>query len=77
MTEFDFQKLLGSADADPGCERSGELMDAYCERVHLGEPLPERFVEFQTHIANCIACREDTEGLLAALREQESFGREV
>jgi hypothetical protein len=30
-----------------------------------------RGVRIATHIANCAACREDTEGLLAALREIE------
>lgn len=71
MTESDLEKLLGSPDPDPGCEDSGELMDAYCELVCRGEPLPAHFAEFLTHLANCTACREDTEGLLAVLREQE------
>jgi hypothetical protein len=74
MTEFDLQKLLGSADPDPGCDHSGELMDAYCELVYRGEPLSADFAEFLTHLANCTACREDTESVLAALREQEKTG---
>lgn len=71
MTESDLRKLLGTADPDPGCDESGEMMDAYCERVARGEPLTDRFAEFLTHIANCTACREDAESLLAVLREQE------
>ena len=74
MTESDLQKLLGSADPDPGCDQSGELMDEYCELVARGEPLPDRFAAFLTHMANCAACREDTEGLLAALRGGELPG---
>ena len=74
MTESDLERLLGSADPDPGCDHSGELMDAYCELMARGEPLSDRFAEFLTHIANCTACREDTEGLLAMLREQARSG---
>lgn len=71
MIESDLRKLLGSADPDPGCDHSGELMDAYCELVSRGEPLTPEFAGFLTHLANCAACREDTEGLLAVLLEQE------
>ena len=74
MTESDLERLLGSADPDPGCVKSGELMDAYCELMARGEPLSDRFAEFLTHIANCTACREDTESLLAVLREQARSG---
>ena len=76
MTEFDLHKLLGSPDPDPGCEHSGELMDAYCELTSRGEPLTADFTGFLTHLANCTACREDTEGLLAVLLEQEKTRRE-
>lgn len=71
MIESDLRKLLGSADPDPGCDHSGELMDAYCELVSRGEPLTAEFAGFLTHLVNCAACREDTEGLLAVLLEQE------
>ena len=70
MTESPLQKLLGTADPDPGCDESGELMDEYCELVCRGEPLSDRFAEFLTHMANCAACREDAESLLALLREE-------
>lgn len=71
MTKFEFQKLLGSADVDRGCEDAGELMDAYCEHVARGEPVSDRYAAFLTHMYNCTACREDMEGLLAMLRQQE------
>jgi hypothetical protein len=74
MTDSELQKLLGSAEPDPGCDHSGELMDEYCELVARGEPLPDRFATFLTHMANCAACREDTEGLLAVLRGGEQSG---
>jgi len=74
MTESDLRKLLGSADPDPGCDGAGELMDEYCELVARGEPLPARLAAFLTHMANCTACREDTDGLLAALRGEAPPG---
>jgi hypothetical protein len=46
-------------------------MDAYCEARFRGEAVSDKFASFLTHIANCTACREDTESLLAWLREQE------
>jgi len=71
MTNFDLQKMLGSADADPGCDDAGELMDAYCELVARGERVSDQYTEFLTHMRNCTACREDMEGLLTMLQEEE------
>lgn len=74
MTDSELRKALGSADPDPGCDHAGELMDEYCELVARGEPVPDRFAPFLTHMVNCTACREDTEGLLAVLRGGERSG---
>lgn len=71
MKDSELQKLLGSNDPDPGCDHSGELMDEYCELVLRGDALHDRYTAFLTHISNCTACREDTESLLAALREEK------
>ena len=71
MTDVDLQRILGSDNSDPGCDEAGELMDAYCERVARGEPVSDDFAAFLTHMSNCEACREDMEGLLAMLRDQE------
>ena len=71
MNDFNLRRLLGSPDADAGCDEAGELMDAYCELVARGEPVSDRYAEFVTHMKNCTACREDMEGLLAAVRERE------
>ena len=71
MNDLDLQRLLGSEDSDPGCDEAGELMDAYCELVARGDPVPDQFAAFLTHMSNCEACREDMEGLLAMLRDEE------
>ena len=74
MTKSDLQKLLGSPDRDPGCDAGLDVIDVYCEAVVRGEPIDDRFTEFLTHLSNCTACREDTESLMAVLREQEKSG---
>lgn len=72
MTDHQLDQLLGSSDRDPGCDAGMDLIDEYCELVHDGRPVPERFAAFITHIGNCVTCREDTESLLAVLRDQEN-----
>lgn len=74
MKDSRLEKLLGSDAPDAGCDHSGEMMDEYVELLLAGEPVPERLAEFVTHIANCTACREDTESLLALVREEEKKG---
>ena len=71
MTDHRLDQLLGSADRDPGCDAGLDFIDEYCDLVHRGEPVPDRFDDFLTHLGNCTACREDTASLLAAIRDQE------
>ena len=61
--------LLGHAERDPGCDAGLDVIDEYCDAVARGEPLEGLFTEYRSHLANCVACREDTEALLAALRD--------
>lgn len=67
MTRPPLEKLLGANQRDPGCEGAFEVLDQYVEAVRRGEDPRLRYAEFVTHIQNCAACREDTEGLLATL----------
>ena len=67
MTKPPIEKLLGTDDRDPGCEGAFEVLDRYVEAVRRGENTQLRYADFVTHIRNCAACREDTEGLLATL----------
>jgi hypothetical protein len=61
-------RLLGGGDRDPGCDACFEILDQYAEAV-LSRPDADRlFPEVVAHLAGCAACREDTEGLIAALR---------
>jgi hypothetical protein len=72
MTDHRLDELLGATGRDPGCDAGLDFIDEYCEIVARGEAVPERFTEFVTHLGNCRACREDTESLLAVVREEES-----
>ena len=74
MTNSDLEKLLGKPEGDFSCDDAVELIDEYCELVHRGEPLSDRFAQFVIHQSNCTACHEDAESLLAALRDQENSG---
>ena len=72
MTDRQLNRLLGNTERDPGCDAGLDFIDEYCELVDRGDPVPNRFNEFVTHLANCTACREDTEALLAAIRELDT-----
>lgn len=61
-------RLLGSGSRDPGCEAGFAVLDQYAEALVRGADVARLFPEIATHNLNCVACREDTEGLIAALR---------
>lgn len=63
-------RLLGGGFRDPGCEACFEVLDEYAEALQRGADAAELYPEVVAHLANCAACREDTEGLLAVLRTQ-------
>lgn len=71
MSDRTLDPLLGSEGRDPGCDAGFELLDQYCEAVRRGDDVTRLYPELVTHIQNCSDCREDTEALLAALRELE------
>jgi hypothetical protein len=67
VTDRLLDSLLGSRDPDPGCEGAFELLDQYAEAVRRGANPSLHYPEIVAHLHNCAACREDAEGLLAAL----------
>lgn len=71
MTHDPLERLLGRAERDSGCEAAFEQFDRFCDAVLGGRDVAREFPEIVTHLANCAACREDTEGLLAVLRQLE------
>ena len=67
MSDKRLEHLLGTDARDPGCDGAFEVLDQYVEAVRRGVDVEARHADFVTHLRNCAACREDTEGLLAAL----------
>jgi hypothetical protein len=72
MIDHRFDEILGTTGRDPGCDAGLDFIDEYCDIVARGDPVPERFADFLTHLGNCRACREDTESLLVVVRQQEN-----
>jgi hypothetical protein len=67
-------RLLGGSAHDPGCEACFEILDQYAEALLRRDDVGRLYPEVVAHLAGCAACREDTEGLLAALRRDASPG---
>jgi hypothetical protein len=65
------EPLLGRPGRDPGCDIGFAQLDHGCDAVRRGEDVERQFPDLVRHIQNCPACREDTEGLLAALEGLE------
>jgi hypothetical protein len=63
-----WRTLLGAEGPDPGCEAGFEVLDRYAEALLAGRDVEKLFPQVVAHLESCVACREDTEGLLAALR---------
>ena len=72
MNEELRNRLLGGGAHDPGCEACFELLDQYAEAMLRMDDVGRLYPEVVAHLAGCAACREDTEGLLAALRREAS-----
>jgi hypothetical protein len=70
MTDHRLDQILGTTGRDPGCDAGLDFIDEYCDIVARGDLVPGRFADFLNHLGNCRACREDTESLLAVVREQ-------
>lgn len=71
MRHDGLERLLGRPGRDPGCDLGFSQLDRYCDALRRGEDVERQFPDLVRHIQNCPACREDTEGLLAALEGLE------
>jgi hypothetical protein len=61
-------RLLGSGFRDPGCDAGFEILDQFAEALLRGDDVARLFPEVIAHLESCLACKEDTEGLIASLR---------
>jgi hypothetical protein len=62
-------QLLGRGPLDEGCDAGMTVVDQYVEAVLRGEDAEALFPGLVAHMAGCAACREDIEGIIAALRD--------
>ena len=68
MSDERLRQLLGNARKDSGCDAGFAVMDRYADALLRGENVEEAFPEIVAHLENCSTCRDDVEGLLAAVR---------
>lgn len=68
------RRLLGSASRDPGCDVCFEVFDQFVEAAIRGDDVRRLFPEVVAHLEGCADCREDAEGLIAALRHETPPG---
>ena len=74
MNEDLKNRLLGQGPRDQGCEAGMAVVEEFVEAVLRGEEVERRFPEIVAHMAGCPACREDIEGLIAALHRESPSG---
>jgi hypothetical protein len=72
MTDQLFERLLGMADTNKGCDATFALLDRYAEAVIRGDDFTLKYAGVLAHLRDCEACREDAEGLVAAVKQLES-----
>lgn len=60
-------ELLATDPRDPGCEATLAVFDLYVEADLAGRDPARRFPGPTAHLRYCPACREDYEGLRAAV----------
>lgn len=72
MSEDLRNRLLGGGPRDSGCDAGFEVVELYVEAVLRGDDANRLFPEIVAHMAGCAACREDIEGMIAALRRETS-----
>ena len=64
-------RFLATDEADVGCEKTMELLDAYADLLTAGEDPELRFPGLAAHLRSCLPCADDLDGLLATIRSSE------
>jgi hypothetical protein len=73
MKRIWIDRLLKTRDHDPGCDACFGVLDEYVDAVLRGDDPAGSYPDVATHLLHCDACREDTEGLIAALKENSDL----
>ena len=66
-TRSNLAAFLHTDPDDAGCDKTMSLMHVYVELILAGLDAAKRYPAVATHLAGCKGCRDDFEGLLAAL----------
>ncbi|MFI5612127.1 hypothetical protein [Amycolatopsis sp. NPDC051903] len=67
----DLSRVLRFLDTDPqdsGCDEAMELLHVYAEVLARDEDAAHLYPRVAAHLRACGPCREDLQGLLAAIR---------
>ena len=62
--------FLRTDPRDVGCARAMEMLHIYAELAAAGAPAEQPYPGIAAHLRACGPCSEDSEGMLAALRDQ-------
>jgi hypothetical protein len=64
----ELDNFLRTDPRDVGCAEALKMLHVYAELSAAGGPVEQRYPGIATHLRACGPCREDFEGLLAAVR---------
>jgi hypothetical protein len=67
------ERLLGSGDADAGCDGGFAVLAEYVEGELAGRDVRTLFPAVAAHIRNCPACADDYRGLVALASAGEAL----
>lgn len=70
MTSNVIDALLGDPQPDPGCDECISQLALWAEQVDAGLDAEANLPALATHLRNCVACREDAEGIIALLGQE-------
>jgi hypothetical protein len=68
-------RFLTTDPRDAGCGETQELLHVYVELALSGEDPEERFPGITVHLRECHPCKEDFDGLVAAVLGLEQLSR--
>jgi len=67
------RRLLGSSDAEIGCETCFDELDRYVELDLAHEDAEAALPGFRAHLRGCPACREDYDSLKAFVGGEQAL----
>jgi hypothetical protein len=69
---LELDRFLRTDPRDVGCAEAMDMLHVYAELTAAGAAAEQRYPGIAAHLRACGPCGEDFDGLLAALRDQET-----